>query len=186
MSRVRFQRLTVSSKGLAIAHSACLLGSGRLHSQGTNVLVPLSWIIIPWYRPASPKWWVLWKWAVLSPEQVYCSFSGLQPCSPVLYLRCFPRPLTAIRINTTWETFTWPSSATTMTYNLGRLWNTASVCLLWRDISKDFAAIMLGSSLSVLISQIRITNVNCHSKGRFRWCGPGRLLSTANIFSSRF
>lgn len=59
-----------------------------------------------------------------------------------------------------------------------------SLCLLWGDLSKGFITVMPSSSLSGLISQIWITSVNCHSKERFHWRGPGCLLSTANIFSA--
>lgn len=71
-----------------------------------------------------------------------------------------------------------------MRFKLGHLWNTASVCLLWGDLSKGFITVMPSSSLSVLISQIRITSINRHSKERSHWRGPGCLLSTANIFSA--
>lgn len=47
---------------------------------------------------------------MMGSVQMGCSFSGLQPSSPVLCLRCFPRPLTAIKISTTWESYTLPSS----------------------------------------------------------------------------
>lgn len=59
-------------------------------------------------------------------------FRDPQPCHTVPSVSCFPWPLHAFRISTTWVTLTLPSSAANAKYSFGYLWNMGSLC--WGNV----------------------------------------------------